>query len=159
MLKLLFILLLATPVEPMNVEPTELIVETTVGEGEVVAIADILNIEFQEDALLFVTSFGSFEIPTNSVNKIVFGERSTEDPTDIADVTIHDVQISIVDDEVQIESEYSIKTIYLVDVSGKLLSVQHVSFANEARVSLPGVGVYVLFLETSQGYVAVKIRN
>ena len=61
--------------------------------------------------------------------------------------------------QLTVECEYAINRLYLVDMTGKVLVNQQCSMTNETTVMLPQSGVFVLFLETTQGYVAHKIVN
>ena len=84
-----------------------------------------------------------------------FGEEIV--PESVENVDANSFRISLLGNTLSIESECVINALYLVDMTGKILEKQKLFAVTEADVILPNSGVYVLFLETSQGYVAQKV--
>ena len=138
-------------------QPESLQVHKTSGTTQSVSLVSIQHITFEADVLVLTTSEGTFRLPLNDVEYIDFGEGKTA--VENVDVNVNTTRITQLGNQLQIESEYTIKNLYLVDMTGKVLLNQKLSSVNEATITLPQSGVFVLFLETSQGYVAHKIVN
>lgn len=136
-------------------QPESLQVHKTSGTTQSVSLVSIQHITFEADVLVLTTSEGTFRLPLNDVEYIDFGEGKTA----VENVDVNTTRITQLGNQLQIESEYTIKNLYLVDMTGKVLLNQKLSSVNEATITLPQSGVFVLFLETSQGYVAHKIVN
>ena len=139
-------------------QPESLQVHKTSGMTQSVSLVSIQHITFEADVLILTTSEGTFRLPLNDVDYIAFGEDSSGE-TAVENVDVNTTRITQLGNQLQIESEYTIKNLYLVDMTGKVLVNQQCSMTNEATIMLPQSGVFVLFLETTQGYVAHKIVN
>jgi hypothetical protein len=63
------------------------------------------------------------------------------------------------DNQLTVKCEYAIYRLYLMDMTGKMLVNQQCSMINDATITLPQSGIFVLFLETTKGYIAIKIVN
>lgn len=129
-------------------------VDSTIQSASLVSIK---HITFEEDVLVMTTSEGEFRIPLDDVEKITFGDNDAS--TAVENVSTSSFHISKSGDLLSIESDYAIKQIYLVDMSGKVLVSKRLAFVDITNITLPNSGVFVLFLETSQGYIARKIHN
>lgn len=151
-----FILLLCfISVRALSQEPSTMEVHQTNGKVQSTSLVTIQHITFEVDVLVLTTSEGTFRLPMNDVEYIVFGEGTT----DVENVDVNTTRITQSGNQLHIESEYAIKNLYLVDITGKVLVNQKISATNEATITVSGTGVFVLFLETNQGYVAHKIIN
>jgi len=139
-------------------QPESLQVHKTSGTTQSMSLVSIQHITFEADVLVLTTSEGTFRLPLNDVEYIAFGEGS-QVATAIENVAANAVRIVQSGDQLMVECEYAINSLYLVDVTGKVLVNQQCSMTTEASVTLPQSGVFVLFLETTQGYVAHKIVN
>lgn len=129
-------------------------VDSTIQSASLVSIK---HITFEEDVLVMTTSEGEFRLPLDNVEKITFGDNDAS--TAVENVSTSSFHISKSGDLLSIESDYAIKQIYLVDMSGKVLVSKRLAFVDITNITLPNSGVFVLFLETSQGYIARKIHN
>lgn len=136
-------------------QPEAMNVHKTTGEVTSTSLVSIEHITFADDVLVLTTSEGTFNLPLEMVDYIAFGEKSVS--TNVENVDATALRISLVDNTIAVESDYAINALYLVDMTGKMLESQKLSAVTEANVVLPNSGVYVLFLETTQGYVAHKI--
>ena len=151
-----FILLLCfVSLRALAQEPSTMKVHQTNGVVQSTSLVSIQHITFESDVLVLATAEGTFRLPLNDVEYIDFGEGKTA----VENVDVNTTRITQLGNQLQIESEYTIKNLYLVDMTGKVLLNQKLSSVNEATITLPQSGVFVLFLETSQGYVAHKIIN
>ena len=151
-----FILLLCfISVRALSQEPSTMEVHQTNGVVQSTSLVTIQHITFEADVLVLATSEGTFRLPMNDVEYIVFGEGTT----DVENVDVNTTRITQSGNQLHIESEYAIKNLYLVDMTGKVLVNQKISATNETTITVSGTGVFVLFLETNQGYVAHKIIN
>ena len=149
-----FILLLCfISVRALSQEPSTMEVHQTNGKVQSTSLVTIQHITFEVDMLVLTTSEGTFRLPMNDVEYIVFGEGTT----DVENVDVNTTRITQSGNQLHIESEYAIKNLYLVDITGKVLASQKFSAANETTITISGTGVFVLFLETSQGYIAEKV--
>jgi hypothetical protein len=91
----------------------------------------------------------------NDVEYITFGENTTE----VENIEPNATRLFKNGNQLTVECEFAINRLYLVDMTGKVLVSQQCSITNEATIMLPQSGVFVLFLETPQGYIAHKIVN
>lgn len=139
-------------------QPESLQVHKTSGTTQSVSLVSIQHITFETDVLVLTTSEGTFRLPLNDVEYIAFGEGSQVE-TAIENVAANAVRIVQSGDQLTVECESAINRLYLVDMTGKVLVNQPCSMTNEATIMLPQSGVLVLFLETSQGYIAHKVIN
>ena len=135
-------------------EPAAMNVHQTNGSVQSTSLVIIQHITFEADELVLTTSEGTFRLPLNNVEHIAFGKGTT---TAVENVDTNITRINQLGNQLQIESEYSIKNLYLVDMTGKMLLNQKLSSVNETTITIPQSGVFVLFLETSQGYIAEKV--
>ena len=140
--------LLAEEPESMNLYQTD-------GQVQSTLLVNIEHITFESDVLVLTTSEGTFNLPLDEIDFIAFGEETNY--THAENVDVNSLHISLLGNTLSIESDYAINTLYLVDLTGKMLENQKLSAVTEAHVVLPNSGVYVLFLETTKGYVAHKI--
>jgi hypothetical protein len=153
----LALLLLLVPAGVSAQQPEALNVQTNAGTEQSILLESIQNVAFVGDALVFTTTSGTFQIPIDDIYNIVFGQKKGGIATDIADVEMSDSHISLEGNTLTIESGATINALYLVDITGKLLASQKLSAVSKTTITLPNVGAFVLFLETSQGYVARKV--
>lgn len=124
----------------------------TVQSSELVIIQ---HITFEADVLVLTTSEGTFRLPLNDVAYICFDKSSTA----VENVETTATRLFKNGNQLTVECESAINRLYLVDMTGKVLVNQPCSMTNEAIIMLPQSGVFVLFLETSQGYIAHKVIN
>ena len=139
-------------------QPESLQVHKTSGTTQSVSLVSIQHITFEADVLVLTTSEGTFRLPLNDVEYISFGEGGSIS-TAVENVETNATRFFKNGNQLTVECEYAINRLYLVDMTGKVLVNQQCSMTNKATVMLPQSGVFVLFLETSQGYVAHKIIN
>ena len=151
------ILLLSIPTLIFAQELTTLHVQNVDSTIQSASLVSIKHITFEEDVLVMTTSEGEFRLPLDDVEKITFGDNDAS--TAVENVSKSSFHISKSGDLLSIESDYAIKQIYLVDMSGKVLVSKRLAFVDITNITLPNSGVFVLFLETSQGYIARKIHN
>lgn len=136
-------------------QPEAMNVHQTNGQVQSTLLVTIEHITFEGDVLVLTTSEGTFNLPLDEIDFIAFGEKIKY--THVENVDVNSLHISLFDNTLSIESDYAINALYLVDLTGKMLENQKLSAVTEANVVLPNSGVYVLFLETTKGYVAHKI--
>ena len=149
------LLLLLVPAGVSAQQLESLQVHKTSGTTQSVSLVSIQHITFEADVLVLTTSEGIFRLPLNDVEYITFGENTTAVENIVSTAT----RLFKNGNQLTVECEYAINRLYLVDMTGKVLVSQQCSMTNEATVMLPQSGVFVLFLETSQGYIAHKIVN
>ena len=147
-------LLLSIPTWIFAHEPNSLHVQKVDGMVQSASLVDIQHITFEEDVLILTTSEGEFSLPLNDVEKITFSDNNT---SAVENVNINSILISKSGNILTIKSDAAIKHLYLVDVSGKVLVNDRLASVDTASITLPASGVFVLFLETSQGYIARKV--
>lgn len=135
-------------------QPESLQVHKTSGTTQSVSLVSIQHITFEADVLVLTTSEGTFRLPLNDVAYITFDKNTT---TAVENVEATATRLFKNGNQLTVECEYAIYRLYLVDMTGKVLVNQQCSMTNDATVMLPQSGVFVLFLETSQGYVAHKV--
>ena len=136
-------------------QPESLQVHKNNGTVQSAELVIIQHITFEADVLVLTTSEGTFRLPLNDVAYITFDKSSTA----VENIESTATRLFKNGNQLTVECEYAIKSLYLVDMTGKVLVNQQCSMTNEATVMLPQSGVLVLFLETSQGYVAHKVIN
>jgi hypothetical protein len=136
-------------------EPSGLHVQKMDGTTQTALLITIEKITFEEDVLVMTTSEGEFRLPLDDVEKITFGDNDA--PTAVENVNTNSIQISKSGNLLSIKSDYAMKHLYLVDMSGKVLVSERLASVDMTNLTLPNSGVFVLFLETSQGYIARKV--
>lgn len=136
-------------------QPEAMNVHKTTGEVRSTSLVSIEHITFADDVLVLSTSEGTFNLPLGEVDYIAFGEKGVS--TTLENVNTTALRISLVNNTISVECDYTINALYLVDMTGKMLEKQKLSAVTEANVVLPHSGAFVLFLETSQGYIAHKV--
>ena len=136
-------------------QPEALQVHKNNGTVQSAELVIVQHITFEADVLVMTTSEGTFRLPLNDVAYISFDKSSTA----VENVEATATRLFKNGNQLTVECEYAIKSLYLVDMTGKVLVNQQCSMTNEATVMLPQSGVLVLFLETSQGYIAHKVIN
>lgn len=146
-------LLLFIPTLIFAQEPSSLHVQRVNGMVQSSSLVSIQHITFEEDVLVMTTLEGEFRLPLDNVEKITFGINNT---SAVENVNIH---ISKLGNILTIKSDAAIMHLYLVDVSGRVLVSNKLASVDTTSITLPASGVFVLFLETSQGYIARKVIN
>ena len=126
-------------------------------DGVSTLLITIEKITFEADVLVMTTSEGEFRLPLDDVEKITFGENDAS--TAIENVNTNSIHISKSGNLLSIKSDYAIKKLYVVDMSGRVLNGETLASVYEGTITLPNLGVFVLFMETSQGYIARKVIN
>ena len=154
----LALLLLLVPAGVSAQQPESLQVHKTSGTTQSVSLVSIQHITFEVDVLVLTTSEGTFRLPLNDVEYIAFGEDGSVS-TAVENIESTATRLFKNGNQLTVECESAINRLYLVDMTGKVLVNQPCSMTTEASVTLPQSGVLVLFLETSQGYVAHKVIN
>ena len=139
-------------------QPESLQIHKTSGATQAVSLVSIQHITFETDVLIMTTSEGTFRLPLNDVAYITFGEDGSVS-TAVENIESTATRLFKNGNQLTVECEYAIKSLYLVDMTGKVLVNQQCSMTNETTVMLPQSGVFVLFLETSQGYIAHQVIN
>ena len=117
-------------------------------------LVKIKSITFEDNKLVFTTSSGVFRVPLSEVDYIVFGNLNS---SSIDNVVQPEVQLTMQDNLLIINSDAALTRLCLVDMTGKVVAAQKLAAVTEANVAMPASGVIVLFLETAQGYCAHKI--
>lgn len=139
-------------------QPEALQVHKNNGTVQSAELVIIQHITFEADVLVMTTSEGTFRLPLNDVEYIAFGEDGSVS-TAVENIESTATRLFKNGNQLTVECESAINRLYLVDMTGKVLVNQQCSMTNEATIMLPQSGVFVLFLETSQGYIAHKIVN
>ena len=152
------LLLLLVPAGVSAQQPESLQVHKTSGTTQSVSLVSIQHITFEADVLVLTTSEGTFRLPLNDVEYIAFGEDGSVS-TAVENIESTATRLFKNGNQLTVECESAINRLYLVGMTGKVLVNQPCSMTNETTVMLPQSGVLVLFLETSQGYVAHKVIN
>ena len=152
----LSLLLLSLSAGVLAQQPESLQVHKTSGTTQSVSLVSIQHITFEAGVLVLTTSEGVFRLPLNDVGYISFGEAGSVS-TAVENIESTATRLFKNGNQLTVECEYAINRLYLVDMTGKVLVNQQCSMTTEASVTLPQSGVFVLFLETSQGYVAHKV--
>lgn len=151
------VLLLSLSIEILAQQSEEINIITKTGSDQIVQIEEIINIEFVNDELIFVTNSTSFSIPIDNIDNILFGPRTGTNVHDLVEVDSDDVRISFLENQLLINSESAIKSLYLVDITGKVLVSKKINSATQAQITLPNGNVFVLVLDTNEGYFARKL--
>lgn len=151
------VLLLSLSIEILAQQSEEINIITKTGSDQIVQIEEIINIEFVNDELIFVTNSTSFSIPIDNIDNILFGPRIGTNVNDLVEVDSDDVRISFLENQLLINSESAIKSLYLVDITGKVLVSKKINSATQAQITLPNGNVFVLVLDTNEGYFAHKL--
>lgn len=149
-------MLLCASVFTFGQEPSGLHVQKMDGTTQTALLVTIEKITFEEDVLVMTTSEGEFRLPLDDVDKITFGEN---DVSAVENVNTNSIHISKSGNLLSIKSDYAIKKLYVVDMSGRVLNGETLASVYEGTITLPNLGVFVLFMETSQGYIARKVIN
>lgn len=139
-------------------QPESLQVHKTSSTTQSVSLVSIQHITFEADVLVLTTSEGTFRLPLNDVEYITFGQGGSVS-TAVENIESTATRLFKNGNQLTVECESAINRLYLVDMTGKVLVYQQCSMTTEASVTLPQSGVFVLFLETTQGYIAHKIVN
>ena len=150
------VLLLCLPTVILAQEPSSLHVQKMDGITQTTLLITIEKITFEADVLVMTTSEGEFRLPLDDVEKITFGEN---DVSAVENVNTSSICISKSGNLLSIKSDYAIKKLYVVDMSGRVLNGETLASVYEGTITLPNLGVFVLFMETSQGYIARKVIN
>lgn len=151
------VLLLFMSIEILAQRSEEINIITKTGSDQIVQIEEIINIEFVNDELIFVTNSTSFSIPIDNIDNILFGPRTETNVHDLVEVDSNDVCISFLEDQLLINSESAIKSLYLIDITGKVLMSKKTNSAMQAQITLPHGNVFILLLDTNEGYFTRKL--
>lgn len=151
------VLLLFMSIEILAQQSEEINIITKTGSDQIVQIEEIINIEFVNDELIFVTNSTSFSIPIDNIDNILFGPRTETNVHDLVKVDSNDVCISFLEDQLLINSESAIKSLYLIDITGKVLMSKKTNSAMQAQITLPHGNVFILLLDTNEGYFTRKL--
>ena len=149
-------MLLCASVFTFGQEPSSLHVQKMDGTTQTALLVTIEKITFEADVLVMTTSEGEFRLPLDDVDKITFGEN---DVSAVENVNTNSIHISKSGNLLSIKSDYAIKKLYVVDMSGRVLNGETLASVYERTITLPNLGVFILFMETSQGYIARKVIN
>lgn len=147
------LLLLLVSIGVSAQEPATMHVHQSGNKTQSTELVIIQHITFEGNKMVLATSEGTFRFLLNDVESITFGEGTTA----VENVEANTTRIYKSGNQLMIESEYAMKALYMVDMTGKVLVSQQLSSASEVTIDIPHAGVFVLFLETMQGYVAHKI--
>lgn len=150
-------MLLCASVFTFGQEPSGLHVQKMDGTTQTALLVTIEKITFEEDVLVMTTTEGEFRLPLDDVEKITFGENDAS--TAVENVNTNSIHVSKSGNILTIKSDATITHVYLVDMSGKVLVSKRLASVDMTNLTLPNSGVFVLFLETSQGYIARKVIN
>ena len=150
-------MLLCASVFTFGQEPSGLHVQKMDGTTQTALLVTIEKITFEEDVLVMTTTEGEFRLPLDDVEKITFGDNDAS--TAVENVNTNSIQISKSGNLLSIKSDYAMKHLYLVDMSGKVLVSERLASVDMTNLTLPNSGVFILFFETSQGYIARKMIN
>ena len=150
-------MLLCASVFMLGQEPSSLHVQKMDGTTQTALLVTIEKITFEEDVLVMTTTEGEFRLPLDDVEKITFGENDAS--TAVENVNTNSIHISKSGNLLSIKSDYAIKKLYVVDMSGRVLNGETLASVYEGTITLPNLGVFVLFMESSQGYIARKVIN
>ena len=123
-------------------QPEAMNVHKTSGTTQSVSLVSIQHMTFETDVLVMTTSEGTLRLPVS---------------TAVENSEFTATRLFKNGNQLTVECECAINRLYLVDMTGKVLVNQQCSMTNEATITLPQSGVFVLFSETSQGFVAHKV--
>lgn len=147
-------MLLCASVFMLGQEPSSLHMQKMDGSTQTALLVTIEKITFEADVLVMTTTEGEFRLPLDDVEKITFGEN---DVSAVENVNTSSIHISKSGNLLSIKSDYAMKHLYLVDMSGKVLVSKRLASVDMTSIALPNSGVFVLFVKTSQGYIARKV--
>ena len=151
---ILFLLVLVNFALPVRSQETKAMnVYQTNDSLHATALVKIQRVTFQGKILLITTSEGIFRLPLNDIDYITFGKGDTA----VENIELTKTRITLIGDQLHIESEHAIKNLYLVDMTGKMLINKKLSSQCETTITLPQTGAWVIFLDTTKGYIARKI--
>lgn len=150
-------MLLCASVFTFGQEPSGLHVQKMDGTTQTALLVTIEKITFEADVLVMTTTEGEFRLPLDDVEKITFGENDAS--TAVENVNTNSIHVSKSGNILTIKSDATITHVYLVDMSGKVLVSKRLASVDMTNLTLPNSGVFVLFLETNQGYIARKVIN
>lgn len=154
---IIFTMLLCVSLFAFGQEPTSVYIQKEDGTTQTALLVAIEKITFEADMLLLKTSEGEFHLPLDNIDKITFAGNTT---TTVENVQSNAIRFLLSDDQLTIESDYAIKHLYVVNISGQVLINKTLTSVNKASVTLPNSGVFVMCLKTNQGYLVRKvIRN
>ena len=140
-------MLLCASVFTFGQESSGLHVQKMDGTTQTALLVTIEKITFEEDVLVMTTTEGEFRLPMDDVEKITFGDNDAS--TAVENVNTNSICISKSGNLLSIKSDYAMKHLYLVDMSGKVLVSERLASVDMTNLTLPNSGVFVLFLETS----------
>ena len=150
----LLVLFLSGLVLPIcSQKPITLDVSQSNDSVHTISLVKIQRVTFQGKILLITTSEGIFRLPLNDIDYITFGIGDTA----VENIELTKTRITLIGDQLHIESEHAIKNLYLVDMTGKMLINKKLSSQCETTITLPQTGAWVIFLDTTKGYIARKI--
>ena len=154
---IIFIVLLYASFFAFAQAPSSIYVQKEDGTTQSALLVTIEKITFEADVLVINTSEGEFHLPLDNIDKITFAGNTT---TTVENVQSNAIRFLLSDDQLTIESDYAIKHLYVVNISGQVLINKTLTSVNKASVTLPNSGVFVMCLKTNQGYlVRTVIRN
>lgn len=116
------------------------------------ALVTIQQITFEGNTLVLATSEGTFRLPLQDVGKITFGSCDASIGS-----SSPDIHLSQSGNQLTIKCDLALHHVYLVDMSGRVLVNQTLESVNTATITLPNHGVFVLLVQTNQGYLARKV--
>ena len=148
--------LLCVPISVIAQETNNVLVQNIDGTTQSALLVTIQKIIFDVDVLVLNTSEGEFRLPLENIDKITFGESTATIVEDVQNNTTRFLQSG---NQLTIESDYAIKHLYVVNMSGQVIINKTLASVNEANITLPNSGVFVVFVETTQGYLARKVIN
>lgn len=157
-MKKIVIMLLLLSSKLLAQQPNQITIQSVYGDDTSVLIEEIINIKFQQNALLFVTTSTSFLIPIEDINNIVFNQHEIE--SNVENIMEQaNINLSLSGNQLSIQSQYAIQSLFLIDMSGKMLINNKVPSATQTVITLPYQGAFVLLLQTTSGYIARKIMH
>ena len=124
------------------------------GNVKSTALVNIKKITFEDSKLVFNTTTGIFRIPLKDVDYMLFGNVIS---SSVDNLTQPEVKLTFQGNLLTVKSQAEINNLYLLDMTGKMIAAQKLSATTETSLAVPTSGVFVLFLETTQGYAAHKI--
>lgn len=124
------------------------------GNVKSTALVKIKKITFEDSQLVFNTTTGIFRIPLKDVDYMLFGNVIS---SSVDNLTQPEVKLTFQGNLLTVKSQAEINNLYLLDMTGKMIAAQKLSATTETSLAVPTSGVFVLFLETTQGYAAHKI--
>lgn len=146
---IIFTMLLCASMFTFGQSPTSMYIQTEDGTTQTILLVTIQKITFEADVLLLKTSEGAFRLPMDDIRTI----RFNQDDTAVENIEPDAIRITKDGNQLQIACDYAIQQLYLIDLSGKVLINERLA----SSITLPSSGVFILFLETSQGYIARKV--